>query len=444
MKFDYFIEKVDFKFETQGSCKIELYFNGEPVSDFSITKNIKRSNTVEIKFTKDDPSDVKAYCTLKKVLINGFDCVDRFKHLKYKIDTRKHKVQQDTIPNNLYFGYVGNMIFTFEHKNDLLSQAAWSIADKRFEKVKWPTRNENYRIKDFKNVYDEFRFMFTGCHPPPIREIDDIVNNLKIDSLTAPMRLPYDKLRVENWINQSNRVNIKNFRSLPYFTISTGTTESIYSFLTRFKKVYMPQKAWHHNRQILDDKDIEVGDLFSEILEEDSAVLIELPAPWYNDNELIDVIKRAKKKYNCYIALDLSWLSVCMNNIDIDLDYVDEIFFSMNKCWPITSLRPAMRWSRHRINDSQTFDSEVSIYPKVPINVLLKLIDVFPFDYTFDKYKYNHKKICNVFSLRPTPVLWFTTHNDVAHNEDTAESHFFLDDFVCVVKLLQHKGSFFW
>lgn len=443
MQFDYFIESIDFEFETQGKCKIQLYFNGEPVHGFSITENIKRSNTIEIKFTKDDPADVDAYCILKKVLINSFDCVDQFKHLEYKIDTLKHKVQQDTISNNLYFGYVGNMIFTFEHKDDLLSQAAWTIADKTFENVKWPTRNENYRIKDFKNVYDEFRFMFTGCHPPPINEIDDIVNNLKIDSLTAPMRLPDDKLKIENWINRSKRVNIKNFQALPHFTISTGTTESIYSFLTRFKKVYMPEKAWHHNRQILADKDIEVGDLFSETPEENSAVLVELPAPWYNDNELIDVIKKAKE-HNCYVALDLSWLPACMNNIDIDLNDVDEIFFSMNKCWPITSLRPAMRWSRHRINDSQTFDSEVSIYPKVPVNVLLKLIDIFQFDYTFDKYIENHKEICKTFSLQTTPVLWFTTHDDVTHNEEIAESHFFLDDFVCVVKLLQHKDYFFW
>ena len=103
-----------------------------------------------------------------------------------------------------------------------------------------------------------------------------------------------------------------------------------------------------------------------------------------------------------------------------------------------------MRWSRHRINDSQTFDSEVSIYPKVPVNVLLKLIDIFQFDYTFDKYIENHKEICKTFSLQTTPVLWFTTHDDVTHNEEIAESHFFLDDFVCVVKLLQHKDYFFW
>ena len=114
MQFDYFIESIDFEFETQGKCKIQLYFNGEPVHGFSITENIKRSNTIEIKFTKDDPADVDAYCTLKKVLINSFDCVDQFNHLEYKIDTLKHKVQQDTISNNLYFGYVGNMIFTFE------------------------------------------------------------------------------------------------------------------------------------------------------------------------------------------------------------------------------------------------------------------------------------------------------------------------------------------
>ena len=88
--------------------------------------------------------------------------------------------------------------------------------------------------------------------------------------------------------------------------------------------------------------------MFPEEPEEGSRVLLELPTPWYDDHLVVDMLEKAKNK-NCYIAIDLTWLPMCMVKIDIDLTGVDEVYFSMNKCWPIHSLRPAMRWSKSKI-----------------------------------------------------------------------------------------------
>jgi len=211
----------------------------------------------------------------------------------------------------------------------------------------------------------------------------------------------------------------------------------------RNKEIHMPEKMYHHNRQILQGKECRVIDIKIGHIKQNSAVLIELPSPWYSDEHLQSIIHEAKSK-NCYIALDLSWLPACMHKIEIDALEVDEIFFSMNKCWPIHSLRPAVRWSKKRINDSQTFDTEVSIYPKIPINVLYRLIDKFSFDYSFEKYLNDHRDICKKFNLMPTSVLWFTTHDKVQHDSEIMEPYFYLDDFVCVVKLLSNKNKFFW
>ena len=49
------------------------------------------------------------------------------------------------------------------------------------------------------------------------------------------------------------------------------------------------------------------------------------------------------------IALDLTWLPISNEKIHLDLDGIDQIFFSMNKTWPIDDLRPAYRWSRNKI-----------------------------------------------------------------------------------------------
>jgi hypothetical protein len=252
-----------------------------------------------------------------------------------------------------------------------------------------------------------------------------------------------DKLKLENWINASKRVNIQNLSSMQHFTFSNGITDSLFSFLMRHKEIYMPTKMYHHNRQILDDKNCTVIDLDENEIAEESTVLIELPSPWYSNEHLLSIMKKAKEK-NCYIAVDLSWFPASMDEIKFDANDVDELFFSMNKCWPIHSLRPAVRWSKERVNDSQTFDTEVSIYPKVGIRLLYNLIDKFDFDYSYNKYIDDHTNICNRFELVKTPVMWFATHKDVTHDSAIKEPYFYLDELISTVKLLQYKDKFFW
>lgn len=444
MKFDFPIETIVLDFDLEGKGSIQIKVNGRDVRGNVIHGHLlKKYNTITINFSKSDPTDTNSFARLRKFKINNGDFLDRFQTLDYKVDKVMHPEADDVIQNNLYFGYVGQMDVVIEQNTDLLQRAAWVIANDTFDEVKWPTRNANFRTKEFSSVYDDYRFMFTGCHPPKMEELENVVHDLQIGPLIAPLNKKADKSRLENWINQSNRVTIKNLSHLDYYTVSNGTTDSLFSFLMRNKEIHMPEKMYHHNRQILQGKECRVIDIKLGHIKHNSAVLIELPSPWYSDEHLQSIIDEAKSK-NCYIALDLSWLPACMHKIEIDALEVDEIFFSMNKCWPIHSLRPAVRWSKKRINDSQTFDTEVSIYPKIPINVLYRLIDKFSFDYSFEKYLNDHRDICEKFNLKPTSVLWFTTHDSVQHDSEIMEPHFYLDDFVCVVKLLSNKNKFFW
>ena len=444
MKFDFPIDTIELDFDLEGQSSIQLKINERPVSGNIIPGHLlKRHNIITIDFTKVDPKDTSAFARLKTFKVNDGNFLDKLKTLDYNVNKTKHPDAVSKIQNNLYFGYIGKMDVVIEQNTNLLQRAAWVLANETFENVKWPTRKENFRTKDFPTIHDDYRFMFTGCQPPKMQEVKDIIDNLQLGSLIAPLHKQHSKSRLEDWINQSERVNIRNLGKLDHFTVSNGTTDSLFSFLMRHREIHMPEKMYHYDKQILEDKDCKVIDLQLGNIKHGSVVLLELPSPWYTDEHLGAIIREAKEK-ECYIAIDLSWLPACMNNIEMDALDVDEIFFSMNKCWPITSLRPALRWSKNRINDSQTFDTEVSIYPKIPINVLYILIDKFSFDYAFNEYIKDHQTICNKFNLTPTSVLWFTTHEDVKHNSKTSEPFFYLDDFVCVVKLLQYKDKFFW
>ena len=75
----------------------------------------------------------------------------------------------------------------------------------------------------------------------------------------------------------------------------------------------------------------------------------------------------------------------------------------------------------------------------------MALINKIDFDYTFNLYadKVNH--LCDKFQLEKTSVLWFTKHKDIEHDANNhISSHYHLDEFVCVVELLEHSDRYFW
>ena len=75
----------------------------------------------------------------------------------------------------------------------------------------------------------------------------------------------------------------------------------------------------------------------------------------------------------------------------------------------------------------------------------LKLIDKFSFGYTYNTNKDSVADIMQTFNLKPTSVLWFTKHDSAVHDtKGHISKHYYLDEFVCVEKLLNYKGKYFW
>ena len=286
--------------------------------------------------------------------------------------------------------------------------------------------------------------MFIGCLAPNTQEINDVINNSNVGELRNPLHTVKDRKKIEDWINDSKRINLQGFEQLEHFTFSQGILDSLNSFILSSEVLYMPKKMYYFHGEILQDKKNTIKDIFNDSILEGSAVLFEFPSPWYSTNEIIDKINEAKDK-NCKIALDLTWLPATNELIDLDLNLVDQIFFSMNKTWPIHDLRPAFRWSKQKINDSQTFQYEYCSYPKVAANMFMQLMKQFELDFVYDKYKPSAEQICKTFQLQPTTVLWFTKHHEVKHDANEYISrYYFLDDFICLRKLLDFHGKYFW
>ena len=445
-KFDYPIENIRFNFKLVGGGFLACSWNGKmltPNPEYNISaEQIEKENTLSIAFAKFNPADEDSYATLQYFMINGGNFKSSIEKQQYKIDRHLHPDAEEEIQFDGYFGYVGRLEIRINQCNDLLKKAAWTIADKEFEYTKWPIKGNKHRNKNFETIHRDAKFMYTGSTPPLSKAITKVVNDTKVKDLRDPLHNDAES-KIIDWISKSERVKI-NGEPFKHFTFSNGVSDSLESFVRNSRVIMMPLKMYHMHGELFDETDLIRLDPFERPIPLYANVLLEYPSPWYTNEELDNLIKLAKDK-KAKIALDLTWLPVATDKIQLDLNGIDQIFFSMNKAWPIHDFRPAFRWSRDRINDRQTFDYETGMYPKTSANMFMQLIDKFTFGHIFNTVKDSRAEIMQTFNLEPTSVLWFTKHESAEHDEKGHISkHYFLDEFVCIQKLLDFKGKYFW
>ena len=443
IKIDFPIKDIKFGFNIVGQSFLMCTWNGEVVPDGKITADkIKDKNILSISFAKIDPADEESFATLQYFLINDGSFKNQIETQQITVDKIKHPDAQETSQFNGYFGYVSRLDVTITQDTSLLKQAAWIIADNEFEYIKWPFKGNKHRAKTFDNIHRDAKFMYTGCTPPHNKQISDIVHDTKISELLFVGK--DDKEKIEKWIADSNRIKLKGLEFFDNFTMSTGVSDSLHSFVKNSRVIQMPSKMYYMHGELFADTELIRLDPFEKPIALNANVLLEYPSPWYTNIELDKIIQLAKDK-NAKIALDLTWLPVSNEKINLDLNGIDQIFFSMNKIWPIADLRPAYRWSRNKINDRQTFDYETGMYEKVSANMFTKLIEHFSLDYVYENNKTEVEDINKTFNLDATPVLWFAQHDSAVHDtQGHISKHYYLDEFVCVEKLLNYKGKYFW
>jgi hypothetical protein len=448
MKVDFFIENITFEFEIHGNAKIKTLINDVIFKEARVSVDrLLNKNSIEFFFSKDDPADSSSYVLIKKFLVNGEDFCDSLKSLPYEIDQSKHPGAVDSIPNNLYLGYIGHLKFELEHNDSLLSKAAWMIAKNEFEETKWPLGADNFRDKTFGNILRDAKGMFLGmAQAPKNKEILQTYNHLTLRETMLPINLDQFRKKLQSWINKSERISVNGLENFKEFTLSSqGVSDSLQSFMNRSSRIYMTQKIFWWNNEFLKSRTTKLNSLLEEGTHLGSDVLIEFPSPWYTDNYIKSVIHNAKQK-NCTIAVDLTWLPMIEHPVHLDLSDVDEVYFSMNKSWPLIDLRPAFRWSRTKINDAQTFNTQHCVYPKIPYNIISRLVDQFSIDWTYNYYKQEVDHILQQFDLEKTNILWFTKSRNMLNKNvgKDVSDYYHLGEFICIAELLHHKGKYFW
>jgi len=448
MMLDFPIEKIALKIKSVGTSGVYVWLNGKEIKFqdvLSVDKEyLSDDNHIVLKHHKADPGDEQSYTEVEYFKINDQDFTDEFKKIEFSVDEKNHKVTNSTLPNNCYFGYTGVLDMRITQTTDKLKRAAWLLANDHFQTIKENVRGYAPREKTFRQVYDDARTMFNGCVAPVIKEIDDFVGEIKIKDVKDYIDFQKARADIERWIGESKRLKLSNLELFDNFTYGAGNVNFLESFLNRTDEVYLADKYYYYLGEVTRQKQIKFKNFFDGI-EENSRVLVEFPNPWHSNEEMLEIINEARDK-NCYIAVDLIWCPASTRNIDIDLSMFDEVYFSMNKAWPLQHIRPAWRWSKEKIHDSSTFQHDWNYVQKPQPNIFLKCIERFSLDHTYEFWKNDCDKIRKVFDLRETEVMWFTLKDGFNYEEfkkHTSE-HYSIGDFVCIRKLLDHKDEYFW
>ena len=313
-------------------------------------------------------------------------------------------------------------------------------------KEKFDYENDGRLEKDSKLyraswLINKFAYALAPIRPVVDNEIDSFINTLPLQQLRQDINIENLGGEFIKWINKSKRVHIEN-NTQSSINLLGGIDYCIESLCNRFQKIgYLPD-SYYGVKDYCTDKGIEHYSISDEVIE-GSAVVIELPTPNHDMSTVLKFLNECKKK-SCYVALDMTFLPVYIGeHLKIDLNGIDEVWFSMNKTWPISDLRPSLRYSNTKINDMHQISQSKNAHNKVVGNVLKHCIKQFNFDYTFDKHIDAVKSICDTFDLQITNNLWLGYKKNIIWKH-MPSANWNYNNLIGLHGLIENKSQFFW
>jgi len=213
----------------------------------------------------------------------------------------------------------------------------------------------------------------------------------------------------------STHPNITGWQDYNEMCFTQGTTESFAQFYLRFKKdrrlrisrgeyfySQMMKGLWFKdNFAWLDEDDIRPNDV----------VLISAPfsdtgAIPQNLESLLDDCDQ----HNVPVMLDLAYLNISVNQqINLTHPCIEYVVSSLSKVFPVELYRIGIRMQRKKFED-QLYVINESDYNYVNILsafVGTKLMETYPADYTFNKYRQKQIEMCQQLNLEPSPCVYF-------------------------------------
>lgn len=247
--------------------------------------------------------------------------------------------------------------------------------------------------------------------------IDFAKNNYKNEDVKQEYFYVYKR-----WMNSNN--NLLGLSEFKESCFTQGTTEAFYQFYTRYRHKrlrlahgeyffhQMMSQLWFKNSfKWLEEDEIKEGDV----------LLISVP---FSDtgntpNNLEEILLDCDKK-KVPVMLDLAYINLA-TNFEINLNHpsIEYVVTSLSKVFPVQLHRIGLRLQRQKFEDQIYVVNE---YNHNYINILsiylgLKMMQSFPSDWTYSKYRDLQIQMCEKYDLTISPCVYFGIDNKNKYSE---------------------------
>lgn len=273
--------------------------------------------------------------------------------------------------------------------------------------------------KNFFDARSTANHIFQGSRAVRDLEVTDYIKNVFQDNLLDNGLNKWDNLSkfknsFTDWL-QTHQTNTVIGLDQYQMDFSAGTTQSFDSFYLRHRnrkfRCYTGEYFYHLKTWISNQIDWSfITD--SDPIGANDAVVISMPFcdtgslhPEYN--KLIETCERL----GVPVLVDCCYYHLSGNvKIDVSSTCIDTVSFSLSKAFPVANLRIGIRYTRN-IVDGQKLHDNINYNNNLSAYIGLKIIDKFPSDYMYNKYRAKQQAVCDYFGLVPGDSVMFAVGN---------------------------------
>ncbi len=265
--------------------------------------------------------------------------------------------------------------------------------------------------KDVSSVIGRMRSFYTGSRPIKDEAIENFIKTININNFHNDVSID-KKLNniIYDWLLDSKSFDFKGIKNFKHLDTTFGVTQSIDNFFLRFqnKQIGITQNEYWYVNEVA--KNNRIYSAQTDNIRPNSVVLCSSPHSFLGDDMNEFIIKA--KSQNCYVAVDLTYATLCNNTVKLNLDCVDECWISLNKTWPVATFRTGFRFSKNKIDDSISWISSMPLSNRIGGGLIFKLMQNYSVNYIVEKYKDVVKKICKSCDLEQTNILTIAKSHD--------------------------------
>ena len=272
----------------------------------------------------------------------------------------------------------------------------------------------------YTNLPDNKEKTFGGAYSVHDIETCKTRDSAVLEYISLQTKLNHNEIKnkylstYKNWMFSSHP-KIIGWQDYNELCFTQGTTEAFAQFYLRYresKRLRLAKGEYFYNQMMkglwfknkfawLDEDQISSNDV----------VLISVP---FSDtgavpNYLEKILTECDEK-NVPVMLDLAYINLAIDQqIDLTHKCIEYIVSSLSKVFPVELYRIGIRMQRKKFEDQLYVVNEknYNYLNLLSAYVGTKLMEKYPADYIFKKYRDKQIFICNKLNLKPSPCVYF-------------------------------------